>query len=45
MKADSNLQKYQFFKVLNEIISDLQFKTGKRAFTNFKKLNFDPLLS
>ena len=45
MKVNPNLQKYQFFKVLNEIISELQNKTGKRAFANFKKLNFNPLIS
>jgi len=45
MKVNPDLQKYQFFKVLNEIISESQLKTGKRAFTNFKKLNFNPLLS
>jgi len=45
IKPDSNLQKYPFFKVLNEILSELQNKTGKRAFTNFKTLNFNPLLS
>ncbi len=45
MKVDPNLQKYQFFKVLNEITSELQIKTGKHAFINFKKLNFNPLLS
>ena len=45
MKVDPNLQNYKFFKVLNEILSVLQTKTGKRAFTNFKKLNFNPILS
>ena len=45
MNLAPNLQKYQFFKVLNEILSELQNKTRNRAFTNFKKLNFNPLLS
>lgn len=45
MKVNLNLQKYQFFKTLNEILSELQNKTGKRAFTNFKKLDFNSLLS
>ncbi len=45
MKLDPNLQKYEFFKILNEILSELQTKTGKRAFANFKKLDFNPLLS
>jgi len=45
MKADPKLQEYQFFKVLNEIISELQSKMGKRAYSNFKKLDFNPLLS
>ncbi|MFX0155693.1 MAG: DUF3795 domain-containing protein [Candidatus Hodarchaeota archaeon] len=45
IKVNADLQKYQFFKVFNEIISKLQIKAGKRAFTNFKKLNFNPLLS
>ena len=44
MKVSSDLQKFPFFKVLNEILSMLQKKTGKRAFSNFKKLNFNPLL-
>ncbi|MFX1371257.1 MAG: DUF3795 domain-containing protein [Promethearchaeota archaeon] len=44
MKVDSNLQEYQFFKVLNEIISELQITAGKRAFTYFKKSNFKSLL-
>ncbi|MFX1427186.1 MAG: hypothetical protein ACFFBE_12095, partial [Promethearchaeota archaeon] len=45
MNLDPDLQKYQFFKVLNKILSELQNKTGKRAFTNFTKLNFISLLS
>ena len=45
IKVNPDLQKYQFFKVLNEIISELQIKTGKRAFTNFKKLDFNSLLN
>jgi hypothetical protein len=45
MNLDPILHEYQFFKVLNEILSELQEKTGKRAFTNLKKLNFNPLLS
>ncbi|UCD00455.1 MAG: DUF3795 domain-containing protein [Promethearchaeota archaeon] len=45
MKVDLNLQKYKFFKTLNEILSELQNKTRKRAFTNFKKLDFNSLLS
>lgn len=45
MNVDPKLQEYQFFKVLKEITSELQSKTGKRAFSNFKKLNFNPLLS
>ncbi|MFX1355200.1 MAG: hypothetical protein ACFFGP_14690, partial [Promethearchaeota archaeon] len=45
IKPDSNLQKYPFFNVLNEILSQLQKKAGKRAFTHFKVLNFNPLLS
>ena len=44
MKLDPDLQKYEFFKILNEILSELQIKTGKRAYSNFKKLNFNPLL-
>jgi hypothetical protein len=44
MKVTYDLQEYSFFKVLNEIISELQSKTGKRAFTNFKKLNFNSLI-
>jgi len=45
MKLDPILQKYQFFKVLNDFLSELQKKTGKQAFTNFKKLNFNPFLN
>jgi hypothetical protein len=44
MKLSSDLQKFPFFKVMNEMLSILQKKTGKRAFSNFKKLNFNPLL-
>ena len=44
MKLDPELQKHEFFKVLNVILSELQIKTGKRAYSNFKKLNFNPLL-
>ena len=44
MKVRGDLQKYPFFKVLNEIISELQKKTGKRAYSNFKKVNLNPLL-
>ncbi|MFX0083984.1 MAG: DUF3795 domain-containing protein [Candidatus Hodarchaeota archaeon] len=45
MNLDPILQKFQLFKALNEFLSELQKKTGKRAFTNFKKLNFNPILS
>ncbi len=44
MNLDPNLRKYQIFKVLNEILSELQEKSGKRAYTNFTKLNFNPIL-
>lgn len=44
MKVNPNLQEPQFFKILNEIISELQITTGKRAFTYFKNLNFHSLL-
>ncbi|MHA2472722.1 MAG: DUF3795 domain-containing protein [Promethearchaeota archaeon] len=44
MKVTHDLQEYSFFKVLNEIISKLQSKTGKRAFANFKKLNFNSII-
>jgi hypothetical protein len=45
MTPSPKLQKYNFFKVLNELLNELQNKTGKRAYANFKKLNFNPLLS
>ncbi len=45
MKLDPNLQEYKFFQILNEMLSKLQTKTGKRAFTHFKKLNFNPLFT
>ncbi|MFW9784111.1 MAG: DUF3795 domain-containing protein [Candidatus Heimdallarchaeota archaeon] len=44
MKVNPKLQNYQFFKVLNEILSELQVKTGKRAFTYFKRLDFSTIL-
>ncbi|NVM20005.1 MAG: DUF3795 domain-containing protein [Candidatus Lokiarchaeota archaeon] len=44
MKVSSDLQKNSFFKALNEIISELQKKTGKRAFSNFKKVDLNALL-
>ena len=44
MKAKSDLQKSPFFKILIEILTELQKKTGKRAFSNFKKLNLNSLL-
>ena len=44
MKTSSKLQKYSFFKLLKEILSDLQKNNGKRAFSNFKKLNFNSIL-
>jgi hypothetical protein len=45
IKFDPTFQKSQFFKGLNEILSELQKKTGKRAFTNFKNLNFNQVLN
>ncbi|MBY8989043.1 MAG: DUF3795 domain-containing protein [Candidatus Lokiarchaeota archaeon] len=44
MRVSPNLQKYPFFKILNEIITELQEKTRKRAYSNFKKLNFNQIL-
>ncbi|NVM19349.1 MAG: DUF3795 domain-containing protein [Candidatus Lokiarchaeota archaeon] len=44
MKTISELQKYPFFKRLNEILLELQKNSGKRAFSNFKKLNFNSIL-
>ncbi|MBY9012036.1 MAG: DUF3795 domain-containing protein [Candidatus Lokiarchaeota archaeon] len=44
MNVSSNLQKIPFYKVLNEILSELQKKTGKRAYSHFKKINLNPLL-
>jgi hypothetical protein len=44
MKISSEVQKYPFFKVLNEILSELQKNSGKRAYSNFKKLKLNPLL-
>ncbi|KON27412.1 hypothetical protein AC481_04960 [miscellaneous Crenarchaeota group archaeon SMTZ-80] len=44
MKGGSDLQKLPFFKVMNEMLLELQKKTGKLGFSNFKKLNFNPLL-
>ena len=40
MILEPELQSYQFFKALYEILVELQNKTGKRAFAHFKKLNF-----
>ena len=44
MKVSSDLQNFQFFKLMNEMLLKLQKKTGKRAFSNFKKLNFNSFL-
>ena len=44
INLDSNLQKYNFFNVLNELLSELQNQTGKRAYSNFLKLNFNKLI-
>jgi len=44
MKTSPKLQKYPFFKVLNKLLPELQKNSGKRAYSNFKKLNFKPLL-
>ena len=44
MKTDSKLQKYPFFKLLNELLLELQKTSGKRAFSNFKKLEFKSIL-
>jgi hypothetical protein len=45
INLDPDLEKYQYFNVLNKILSELRIKTGKRAFNHFKKLNFNPILS
>ncbi|TFF95785.1 MAG: DUF3795 domain-containing protein [Promethearchaeota archaeon] len=45
MNLDPNLQKYDFFNRLNELLSELQNQAGKRAFSNFKKLNFNPIFT
>lgn len=44
MKPDTKLQKYPFFKLLNEMLLELQKNSGKRAFSNFKKLDFKSIL-
>ena len=44
LKVNPDLQKHPFFKILNDLITELQNKTKKRAFSNFKKLNFKLLL-
>jgi hypothetical protein len=45
MKGDSELQTFPFFKMMNEMLVDLQKKTAKRGFSNFRKLNFNSLLN
>ena len=44
MKTSSGLQNYPFFMNLSEMISKLHKVSGKRAFSNFKKLNFNFIL-
>lgn len=44
LNVSTSLQKASFFKVLNEMFSNLQKKTGKRAYSHFKKLDLTPLL-
>jgi hypothetical protein len=44
MKTSSKLQKYPFFTALSELLSKLQEASGKRALSNFKKLNFNSIL-
>ena len=44
IKLGSKLRKYPFFKILNEILTELQKKTGKGTYSQFKKLNLNPLL-
>jgi hypothetical protein len=44
MKTLPILQKYPFFKDLSDLLSKLQDASGKRAFSNFKKLNLNPIL-
>ena len=44
MRTTAKLQKYAFFKSLNEFLLELQKTSGKRAFSNFKKLNLTSIL-
>ncbi len=44
MKTSPKLQRYPFFKTLSELLSNLQKTSGKRALSNFKKLNFNSIL-
>lgn len=44
MKGSSDLQKFPFFEIMNQMLTELQKKTGKRGFSNFRKLNFNSLL-
>ncbi|MHA2290515.1 MAG: hypothetical protein ACXABG_17145, partial [Promethearchaeota archaeon] len=44
MNVSPDLQKYPFFKILNDIFVELQKKSEKRAYSNFKKLNLNPIL-
>lgn len=44
MKTDSKLQKYPFFRLLNEMLLELQKESGKRAFSKCKKLEFKSIL-
>ena len=42
---NNDLSNEEADKILKKVIAELQSKTGKRAYSNFKKLNFNPLLS
>lgn len=44
IKVSSDLQRFPFFEILNKMLQELQKSTGKKAFSNFKKLNFNTLL-
>ena len=43
MKTSIKLQKRPFFKTLKEMLLELEKTSGKRAFANFKKLNFNSI--
>ena len=45
MKTSSKLQKIPFFKTLNKMLLELEKTSGKRVFSNFRKLDFKSIMN